>query len=60
VPRRIRGAAVLGCTWVASETAEETPERPNPSYRNMRRAGFEVVYMRENYVLDLAGTPNVA
>lgn len=52
--RRLRDAAALGCNWAACETTEETPERPNPSFRNMRRAGFEVVCLGENYVLDLA------
>jgi len=48
--RRIRDAAQLGCTLVACETVEETEARPNPAYRNMRRAGFEVAYMRPNLV----------
>jgi GNAT superfamily N-acetyltransferase len=46
---RIRGAAGLGCRWVATETGEETPNRPNPSYRNMVRAGFALVYARPNF-----------
>lgn len=48
--RRIRDAAELGCTLVACETVEETEARPNAAYRNMRRAGFEVAYMRPNLV----------
>jgi hypothetical protein len=51
--RRLRDAAALGCTWVTCETAEDTAERPNPSFRNMRRLGFEIAYLRSNYVLTL-------
>lgn len=49
---RIRDAAELGCTWLVVETAEETPDHPVPSYRNMRRYGFDVAYVRPNYILD--------
>ena len=56
--RRIRDAATMGCVWVTADTAEDTAERPNPSYRNMRRVGFEVLYSRANYVLPVcASTP---
>jgi hypothetical protein len=48
--RRVRAAAEDGCSIVVCETAEETAERPNASYRNMRRVGFEVAYYRPNYV----------
>lgn len=48
--RRIRDAAGLGCRHVATETGEDLPERPNPSFRNMIRAGFEVAYLRDNYI----------
>lgn len=48
--RRVRAAAEDGCSVVICETAEETAERPNASYRNMRRVGFEVAYYRPNYV----------
>ena len=47
---RVREAAEQGCEVVTCETAEETPERPNPSFRNMRRMGFEVAYFRPNYL----------
>lgn len=49
---RIRDAADAGCQWVVCDTMEETPERPNPSFRNMRRAGFETAYLRTNYVFE--------
>ncbi|SRR5579884_219767 len=48
--RRVADAAALGCRWLVSETGEETPDRPNPSYRNMLRAGFRLLYQRPNWV----------
>jgi hypothetical protein len=48
--RRGRDAVTLGCTSVCAETPPDTAERPNPSYRNMRRAGMEVCYARAHYV----------
>jgi GNAT superfamily N-acetyltransferase len=48
--RRIRDAADLGCRWLITETGEETSSRPNPSYRNMLRMGFQPAYMRPNYL----------
>jgi GNAT superfamily N-acetyltransferase len=51
--QRIRDAAALGCEWVVCETAEDRPERPNPAYRNMRRAGFELAYLRDVLIADL-------
>ena len=50
---RCRQAAMLGCTWIIVETAEEHPERPAPSYRNLLRLGFTEEYRRENYVVNL-------
>jgi len=47
---RIADAAELGCHTVAVETAEETPEKPAPSYRNMVRYGFRQSYLRPNYI----------
>lgn len=49
--RRIRAAIELGCEWIVTETGEETPENPNPSYRNMVRTGFDLIYPRANYML---------
>jgi GNAT superfamily N-acetyltransferase len=47
---RIRDAAAMGCRRVVVETAEETPERSAPSYRNTLRSGFRVAYLRQNYM----------
>ncbi len=48
--RRIEDGLQAGCQWFVTETGEDTPQSPNPSYRNMRRAGFKLAYMRPNYV----------
>jgi hypothetical protein len=48
--QRIHDGLALGCTWFVTETGEETPERPNPSFRNMIRAGFTVAYHRQNFM----------
>jgi hypothetical protein len=47
---RIQDGLKLGCKWFVTETGEETPEAPNPSYHNMIRHGFKLAYMRPNYV----------
>jgi hypothetical protein len=47
---RIEAGRVLGCKWFATETGEDTPENPNPSYHNMLRCGFKLAYLRRNYV----------
>lgn len=49
--RRVADASAMGCSHVITETSEELPNRPNPSFRNMVRAGFAVVYHRPNYML---------
>ena len=48
--RRIEDAIKLGCKHLVVETAQETPERSAPSYRNMLRYGFQVAYVRPNYL----------
>ena len=50
VTRRMADAAREGCTWVSVETAEQTPDREAPSFRNLTRLGFEVTYVRPNYL----------
>jgi GNAT superfamily N-acetyltransferase len=51
---RINAANEHGCKWISVETAEETAEHDAPSYRNMLRYGFTLLYKRPNYVF----TPN--
>jgi hypothetical protein len=48
---RIRDAAVLGCKTLVTETGELVEDRPSNSYRNILRSGFELAYVRPNYVL---------
>jgi hypothetical protein len=56
ITRRVNDAVRLGCRWVVTETAEPKPDKPAPSFRNMRRLGFEIAYLRPNFVKILAGT----
>jgi len=42
--------AALGCRWFATETGQDWPDKPNPSFHNMQRAGFAVAYQRPNYM----------
>jgi len=48
--RRIEDGLKLGCKWFVTETGEDLPSQPNPSYHNMLRAGFKLAYLRPNYV----------
>jgi GNAT superfamily N-acetyltransferase len=48
--RRINDAVALGCRWLVTETGEDNPSQPNPSYHNMLRTGFRLAYQRANYV----------
>lgn len=51
--RRIHDAAEAGCRQVLVETAEQTPNKEAPSYRNMIRYGFTEAYKRPNYIYQL-------
>jgi GNAT superfamily N-acetyltransferase len=55
ITRRINDACELGCQWLTTETAEDTPEKRNPSYHNMLRMGFETAYLRPNYLWKMDG-----
>jgi ribosomal protein S18 acetylase RimI-like enzyme len=50
IAARLREAIALGATNFVTETAEDTSSRSAPSYRNLRRYGFGVYYLRENYI----------
>jgi hypothetical protein len=50
IVRRLHDAADADCKWVSVETAEDTVTRDAPSFRNLRRLGFEVAYKRPNYL----------
>jgi GNAT superfamily N-acetyltransferase len=47
---RIRYAATQGCRRIVTETGEVAPGRPDNSYRNILRYGFEAAYVRPNFV----------
>lgn len=51
VVTRIRAARELGCETIVVETAEDRPDRPARSFRNLTRLGFQVAYLRPNYVM---------
>jgi GNAT superfamily N-acetyltransferase len=44
--RCVDAAAAGGCRWMTAETSIGTAARPDPSYRNMLRAGFVELYRR--------------
>ena len=48
---RIADARELGLNWIVTETGTPPPggEADHPSWRNIRRAGFEAVYERVNW-----------
>lgn len=50
---RISKARQLGCKYIVSETAEDKPDNPVASFRNMRRFGFETVYLRQNWLYEI-------
>jgi len=52
---RIRRANELGCHLLVTAMREAVSERPQNSYRNIVRAGFEPMYIRENYEPSLRG-----
>lgn len=51
--RRIVDAAELRCRRLVVETAEDTPQRGAPSFRNMMRFGFREAYVRPNFIYTL-------
>jgi GNAT superfamily N-acetyltransferase len=57
---RIDAARASGCTVLVTETGEPQDGRPGTSYRNIVRAGFQPVYVRQNYLAapeaDTSGT----
>jgi hypothetical protein len=50
IAARIRRSAELGCRFVSSETGQPVVGEPNVSYQNLRRAGFEPLHTRDNWV----------
>jgi len=54
IARRVKDGINAGCAFFVTETAQDLSSAPNPSYRNMIRAGFKELYVRPNYLLELA------
>lgn len=50
---RVRAAHEAGCEWVITETGADTPERPNPSFHNMMRTGFQFAYQRPEFIFEI-------
>ena len=48
--KRVDAARERGVKWIVVDTAENSDEHPNPSYWNMLRHGFRLLYNRPNYV----------
>lgn len=48
--RRIMDARVAGCELLTVEAAEQPPGHEARSYQNLLRTGFEVGYLRPNYL----------
>ncbi len=44
--RRMGQARALGCRWITAETADDLPDRPNPSVHNLHRLGFRLLHRR--------------
>ncbi|HET7901024.1 MAG TPA: GNAT family N-acetyltransferase [Candidatus Nanopelagicales bacterium] len=51
--RRIADARDAGLRWIAAETDAASADGPSTSLRNLHRAGFELLYERQNWVVDL-------
>lgn len=49
---RILEANKRGCKYLISETAEQKDDKLVASYRNMRKFGFEIAYLRENWIFE--------
>jgi hypothetical protein len=53
--RRMREACALGCRWVTAETADDLPDKPNPSVHNLDRLGFRLLHRRPAWMPREAG-----
>ncbi|MBE2227247.1 MAG: GNAT family N-acetyltransferase [Ignavibacteria bacterium] len=47
---RTEAARKRGVKWIFVDTGEDSEEDPNPSYWNILRCGFRLMYNRPNYV----------
>ena len=52
VAKQLEDAHAAGCSWVTTETAVSTKERPDAAYHNLRNFGFREAYLRPVYVFN--------
>lgn len=48
--RRINDGIRDGCQFLITETGDDLPDQPNPSFHNMLRSGFQLAYQRPNFI----------
>ncbi len=48
--QRVRDGAAMGCEWFVAECKPDTPEHPDASYHNLLRNGFQLAYLRPNWI----------
>ena len=48
--RRLSEAAARGARVAVTETGERLPDKPSTSYQNILKAGFEEMYLRQNWM----------
>ncbi len=52
IRRRVADGRRLGCGLFTSETAPPLPRMPLVSFRNLKRQGFELAYLRYSWILE--------
>ncbi|MGH6802697.1 MAG: hypothetical protein ACREC3_04930, partial [Methyloceanibacter sp.] len=50
VAKQLEDAHDARCSWVTTETAFSTKEKPDPAYFNLKKWGFQDAYLRPIYV----------
>ena len=50
IAARIRAAGKAGCRWLVAETAVAEHGTSSPSFRNLKRAGLQPWYVRQNWI----------
>lgn len=53
IRKRIADGLSAGCEVFTSETAPPLPRQPLASFRNLRREGFELAYLRYSWDIEL-------
>jgi hypothetical protein len=49
IDKRVNDARFEGCRVILTENHDSDPASSNPSFRNLQRAGFQIVAWRQNY-----------